>query len=66
MYPTWKTCPKEFPTLSDWDDEEQEEYDQVKGEDKDEGSKQKTPQTNPRSSAVMTLTFQPSKPSISE
>ena len=41
---------------SHWDDDEAEE-DQVKGEDKDEGRDQKTPQTNPRFFAAMTLTL---------
>ena len=54
---------KEFPMLLDWDDDEEEE-DHVKGKDKD--NEQKTPQTNPRFFAAITLTLQPPKPSITE
>ena len=43
MYPTWKkSSPKEFPMSLELDDDEEEE-DQVKSENKDEGSDQKTP-----------------------
>ena len=64
MYPTWKTCPKEFPMSLDWDDDEEE--DQVKGEDKDKSKEQKTPQTNPSFFVAAILTLQPPKPSITE
>ena len=63
--PLGNTCPKEFPMSPDWHDEEEEE-DKVKGEDKDKDNEKKTPQTNPRFFAVMTLTLQLSKPSITE
>ena len=49
---------------SDWDDDEEE--DKVKGKDNDKGNDKKTPQTNPRFFAAMTLTLKPSKPSITE
>ena len=52
--PLRKTCPKEFPMSLDWHDDEKEE-EQVKGEDKDKGNDQKTPQTNPKFFAMTTL-----------
>ena len=61
--PLGKTCPKEFPMSSDWDDDKEEE-DQVKGENKD--SEKKTPQTIQRFFAATTLTLQPPKPSITK
>ena len=51
---------------SDWDYDEEEKEDQSKREDKDKDSDKKTPQTNPRFFAEMTLTLQPPKPSITE
>ena len=62
--PLGKTCPKDFPMSSDWDDEEEE--DQVKDQSKDKDNDQKTPQTKPRLFTAMTLTLQPPKPSITE
>ena len=63
--PLGNTYPKEFPMPSDWDEDEKEE-DQVKGDDKDRGSEQQTPQTIPRFFAVSSLTLKPPKPSITE
>ena len=47
---------------SDWDADEEE--DQIKGEDKDRD--QKTPQTNAKFFAAITLTLKPPKPSITK
>ena len=65
MYPTWKAYLKEFPMSQDWDDDEEEE-DQAKGEVKDKSNEKKTPKTNPRFFAAMTLTLKPPKPCITE
>ena len=65
MYPTWKNMPQKLPITSDWNDDDEEE-DQVKEEDKDKGSEQKTPKTSPRFFAVMILTLKSPKLSITE